>query len=195
MTALELEPALLGALEARAQGLPVEPVLGDAREMSLPGREYELCLVPMQTIQLFGGSGGRAAFLERAHAHLRTGALLCCALVTEPELFDVGRGDPEPAPEQVRIGGLLYVSSPTRVAVERGAITIERERTDDPGRASSRRRRDPARPPLAGRAARRGQARRVQPGGQPRDPPHARPHRRHRGDAPCLTPPPCRDPR
>lgn len=132
VTALELAPALLGALAARAQGLPLEPVQGDARGMSLPGREYELCLVPMQTIQLFGGPDGRAAFLERARTHLRAGALLCCALVTEPEPFDVGLGDPQPTPEQARIGGRLYVSSPTRVAVERSTITIERVRTTIP---------------------------------------------------------------
>jgi SAM-dependent methyltransferase len=132
VTALDLDPALLDALARRAEGLTVEPVLGDARTLSLPGRAFSLCLVPMQTIQLFGGPDPRGEFLTRAYGHLRGGALLCCALVTEPEPFDVGAGDPAPASEQMQVGPHLYVSSPTRVSVGACAITIERERRTVP---------------------------------------------------------------
>ena len=48
---------LLAALRERAGGLPVETVHADARELDLE-RRFPLIIVPMQTLQLLGGSGG-----------------------------------------------------------------------------------------------------------------------------------------
>lgn len=69
MVALDNTAPLLEALACRAQGLPVETVLADARDFSLD-RRVSLIVVPMQTLQLLGGSSGRAAFLRAALAQL-----------------------------------------------------------------------------------------------------------------------------
>ncbi|HEX5223735.1 MAG TPA: class I SAM-dependent methyltransferase, partial [Solirubrobacteraceae bacterium] len=84
VTALDISPALIAALRERARGLRVEPLVGDARSISLARTDYALCVVPMQTIQLLDARG-RAGLLRSARAHMRAGALLCCALVTAPE--------------------------------------------------------------------------------------------------------------
>ncbi|HMD57658.1 MAG TPA: class I SAM-dependent methyltransferase [Solirubrobacteraceae bacterium] len=137
VTAVEIRPELLCALIERAGGLAVEAVCADARTLSLSRRDYALCLVPMQTLQLFGGARERGAFLACARAHLRTGGLLCCALVTEPEAFDSAQGDAVLSAERARIGGREYVSRPTRVLLEPATITIERERRILPASAGS----------------------------------------------------------
>jgi SAM-dependent methyltransferase len=129
VTAVDLDGALLAALRERAAGLDVHTVRGDARTLALPRRDYALCLVPMQTLQLLGGPRGRSAFLRAAHAHLRPGALACCALVTAPQPFDADALGEGPAADSARIDGRLFVSAPRRVSVDRRRITIERERT------------------------------------------------------------------
>ena len=83
---------------------------------------------PMQTVQLLGGSDGRREFLRRAHAHLRPGGALVCAIATEIEPFDCDAGDVGPSPEIVRVGGVSYISRATRVRVGRRVVRIERER-------------------------------------------------------------------
>jgi SAM-dependent methyltransferase len=129
VSALDTDEELLAALRRRAGGDSPEIVHADARDFALPNRDCDLCIVPMQTIQLLGGSDGRARFLRCAHAHLRPGALLACAIVTELEPFDAeleGRG---PSPELSRVGDQLYVSRALSVRVNRQRIRIERERT------------------------------------------------------------------
>jgi hypothetical protein len=68
------------------------------------------------------------AFLARAHAHLRPGGVIACAILSTLEPFDCALGDAAPAPESARIDGMLYLSRPTRVAVLRSSVLIERER-------------------------------------------------------------------
>jgi SAM-dependent methyltransferase len=128
VTALDFDLALLGALQRRAGDLDVETVPADAREFELPRRDFGLCLVPMNTIQLLGGTAGRIAFLRRARAHLRAGGLLACTIIAGAEPFDCSRGDPGPSDETARVGPLLYVSRMTRVSVLEQALEIERER-------------------------------------------------------------------
>jgi SAM-dependent methyltransferase len=130
VSAVELRPALLEALRERAAdvGVEVEAVCADARTLALARRDHALCLVPMQTLQLLGGSAGRGAFLARAHAHLRPGALLACAIVTEFEPFDCDAGDPAPAPERADLGARRYESRPISVRVDARTIVIVRER-------------------------------------------------------------------
>jgi SAM-dependent methyltransferase len=128
VTALDLDPALLVALKERARGLGVEVVAGDARTFALPGHEFGLCVAPMQTIQLLGGSSARSSFLRRARAHLRPGGLLACAIVTELEPFDCAAGDVGPAAETARVDGDLYITSAVRVRMRRRSIRIERQR-------------------------------------------------------------------
>jgi SAM-dependent methyltransferase len=128
VTALDLDPDLLGALQGRAGDLLVETVCVDARSFELDRHDFALCLVPMQTIQLLGGSAERAAFLRCALAHLRLGGLLACAIVTELEPFDVADGSPGPTPETAHVGETLYVSQAASVRVLPERIVIERSR-------------------------------------------------------------------
>lgn len=128
VTALDFDPDLLGALRERTGGLEVETVCADARSFDLEQRDFALCLVPMQTTQLLGGSAERVALLRRAHAHLRPGGVLACAIVTALEPFDCAGGDIGPTPETARVGDALYVSRATRVDVRGRSFIIERER-------------------------------------------------------------------
>jgi SAM-dependent methyltransferase len=128
VTALDIRPELLAVLKARAGGLAVEAVCADARALELPERGYALVLMPMQTLQLLGGAGERGAFFARARAHMRPGALLACAIVTDLEPFDCGAGDLGPSPETVLVAGRRYISRATRVRVRTRSIAIERER-------------------------------------------------------------------
>jgi SAM-dependent methyltransferase len=128
VTALDRDAELLAALRERAAGLAVEAVCADARTFALERRDFALCIAPMQTVQLLGGSDGRVAFLRRAHAHLRPGGVLVCAIATEIEPFDCDAGDVGPSPEIVRLDGVSYISRATRVRVGRRAVRIERER-------------------------------------------------------------------
>jgi len=127
--ALDRDAELLRVLRARAGAASVETVCADARSLALPRRDLAVCLVPMQTIQLFAGAGNRLAFLRGARAHLREGGLLACAIVTDVEPFDCARGDMAPAPDRALVNGSCFVSRPTRVALDGERLRIERERT------------------------------------------------------------------
>jgi SAM-dependent methyltransferase len=128
LTALDLDAELLAALRERAAGLQVQTVCADARSFSLQHSDFALCVVPMQTLQLLGGSQGRLEFLRCARAHLRDGGVLACAIATEVEPFDCDAGDVGPSPEITRIEGVSYISRATRVRVGRHLVRIERER-------------------------------------------------------------------
>ena len=134
VTALDLDADLLAALRERAgrrpiAQIPVETVCADARTFELVRRDFAVCLVPMQTIQLLKGKGGRMQLLLRARAHLRPGGLLACAIVTQIECFDCSAGDPAPSPEVAHVNGLRYVSRATRVQLDGASVRIERERS------------------------------------------------------------------
>ena len=128
VTALDLEEELLAALRERAAGMAVETVRADARAFELERHDFALCIAPMQTVQLLGGTDRRVEFLRRARAHLRPGALLVCAIATEIEPFDCEAGDLGPSPEIARVDGVSYISRTTRVRVSRRTARIERER-------------------------------------------------------------------
>lgn len=128
VSALDLDPRLLAALEERAAGLPVRTLCADARGFRLEPTDHALCLVPMQTIQLLRGPADRAGLLESARAHLRPGSAIACAIVTHVEAFDCMDGSLGPSPEHARVGGKLYLSRAVRVQVEERFIRIERER-------------------------------------------------------------------
>ena len=132
VTALERSPALLEALARRAGGLPVQTVVGDARDFRLGEGDFDLCLVPMQTLQLLRSEDERRALFLRAAAHLRPGALLACAIVTAADEFDAMAassalpGSPGRGRARVRLAA-------ARVRVLDGSIRIERERVALPG--------------------------------------------------------------
>ncbi|MGH2904166.1 MAG: class I SAM-dependent methyltransferase [Solirubrobacteraceae bacterium] len=144
IVALDLDRDLLealrdrfGALRDRSEALrdrdrsgapAVQTVCADARSFDLAHRDFALCLVPMQTIQLLGDASGRRAFLRCAHAHLRPGGLLACAIATGLEPFDIADGVPAPTPETARLGDRLYVSQAESVRVLAGRVVIARSR-------------------------------------------------------------------
>ena len=126
VVALDAEPSLLAALERRAAGLPVETVVADAREFAL-GRRFPLILVPMQTLQLFGGADGRTAFLRRALEHLELGGLLAAAVADPLGCFDADHEVPPP-PDAREIGGVYYASQLVGVEDEGECAAIHRIR-------------------------------------------------------------------
>jgi SAM-dependent methyltransferase len=128
VTALDRDERLLAALSERAGGLPVETVAADAREFSLARGDYDLCLVPMQTLQLLRGAEQRRSLFAAARAHLRDGALLACAIVDQVDDFDSLDGGLGPPPERASIGSTLYLSRAIRVHRGERFIGIERER-------------------------------------------------------------------
>jgi SAM-dependent methyltransferase len=128
VTAVDRDRALLDALDQRAAAMEIETVCADARTLDLSRREYALCVMPMQTIQLLGGADGRVAFLARARAHVRAGGLVACAILGEVEPFDCSGGSIGPTPESARVDGFEYVSRAIRVGRSRRTVSIERER-------------------------------------------------------------------
>ena len=152
VVALDVDAALLEALEHRAAGLPVETIVADARELAL-GRRVSLVLVPMQTLQLLGGPRGRAAFLRRALAHLEPGGLLAAALGDAMDCFDEEhdrRRRPTPARSPVCATPASCSRSSTR-AVARQSTAVAR--SSNPGGAPKPRCGGRAGPRVPGRGA------------------------------------------
>jgi SAM-dependent methyltransferase len=130
LTALDRSPQLLEALSNRAReaGLEVETVPADARGFELSHRGFDLCLVPMQTLQLLRGESERRALFAAARAHLHPGGLLAVAIVTDVDSFDSRTGGLGPAPERATIAGGTYLSRAVQVECRERFIRIERER-------------------------------------------------------------------
>jgi SAM-dependent methyltransferase len=126
VVAVDRDPALLDALRERAAGLPVSAVVADARDFALD-RRFALVIVPMQTLQLLGGSAGRARFLECARAHLAGGGLLAVALADALEAFDADHDQP-PVPDLREVAGVVYASRPVAVRDLGDRAAIERVR-------------------------------------------------------------------
>ena len=127
IVALDLAAPLLEALACRAEGLPVETVVADARDFRLD-RRVSLIVVPMQTLQLLGGSSGRMAFLRAALEQLEPGCLLVGALADAQDCFDAEHDVPPP-PDTREILGVRYASQLLAVFDEgdRAAILRRRE--------------------------------------------------------------------
>ncbi len=127
MVALDNAAPLLEALASRAQGLAVETVLADARDFRLD-RPVSLIVVPMQTLQLLGGSSGRLAFLRSALEQLEPGGLVVAALADALDCFDAEHDVPPP-PDAREILGVRYASQLLAVFDEgdRAAILRRRE--------------------------------------------------------------------
>ena len=128
VTALDLDGKLLARLAADAGDLDVRTVTADARDFSLQ-ESFALCIVPMQTIQLLGGTDERRAFLTCAAAHLRSEGVLAIAITDELELFDAD--DQEvvaPLPDVCERDGVVYCSRPVAVRERDGGYVLERRR-------------------------------------------------------------------
>lgn len=130
VVALDRDPELLRELEDRAAGLAVETVCADAREFDLAGRLFPLIIVPMQTLQLLGGSAGHEAFLRRARAHLAPGGLVAVAIAGSGDFeeFEWQDGGRAPLPDITEIAGRAYFSQPTAVRRVGATFVLERRR-------------------------------------------------------------------
>jgi SAM-dependent methyltransferase len=126
VVALDADASLLQALEHRAACLPIETVVADARELAL-GRRFPLVIVPMQTLQLLGGTRGRTAFLRRALDHLNRGGVLAAAVADAVDCFDDEHELPPP-PDVFEIDGARYASRLLAVADEGDRAAIHRRR-------------------------------------------------------------------
>ncbi len=126
VVALDCDAELLGALEQRAGDAPVTTVVADARDFTLD-RTFGLVLVPMQSLQLFDGSEGRAAFLSRAREHLAPGGTIAIAIA---DVLDGVSGEyVEPPPPDLReIDGTVYSSRPVAVYQDGARVAIQRVR-------------------------------------------------------------------
>lgn len=129
VVAVDRDAVLLEELRRRAARLPVRAVVADARDLEL-GEAFALAIVPMQTVQLLGGAGARARFLDAARRHLRPGGTLAAALTAPLAPFEPDGDAPLPLPDVAEHGGWTYFSQPSAVRVSAdGTTTIERLRT------------------------------------------------------------------
>lgn len=128
VTAVDLDDELLEALRERTGELEVTTLVADARAFWL-GTTFPLIIVPMQTVQLLGGSEGRAAFLECAAFHLESPGVLAIAIAHDLELFDVSDGAvPGPLPDVIELDGIVYSSRPLAVRADADGFVLERRR-------------------------------------------------------------------
>jgi hypothetical protein len=105
----------------------VTTICADACEFTLPA-PVELCIVPMQTIQLLDGPEARARFLARARLAVLRGGMLALAIADALEPFEVANGSPEPLPDVGEFNGTVYSSRPLAVRPENGHFVLERRR-------------------------------------------------------------------
>jgi len=127
VTALDHDPALLAELERRSAPHTLTTVAADAREFEL-GERFALILMPMQTIQLLGGSDGRRRFLAHARRHLRPGGATAAAITETLERYGPADGLPLPTPDMREIEGVVYSSQPTAVREDDDGFILERLR-------------------------------------------------------------------
>jgi len=121
---LDLEPELIAALSARADGLPLETVIADAREFRLDD-DVMLALAPMQVLQLLEGTAARVACLRCVAAQLRQGGRFAAAILERmPEPDD----SPPPLPDVREVDGWVYSSLAVEAAVGPGEILVRRIR-------------------------------------------------------------------
>jgi SAM-dependent methyltransferase len=105
---LDSDPELIATLTDRARGLPVQPVLGDARSFELD-TDIALVLAPMQLVQLLSGSADRLECFGCIAAHLLPGGRIALAIVEELPRESEG---PQPPPDVCEVDGWVYSSLP-----------------------------------------------------------------------------------
>jgi SAM-dependent methyltransferase len=121
---LDVSSTFISALSDRAEELPVDALVGDAREFELPGK-FELVLAPMQLVQLFAGAEERKPCLQCVAAHLSQGGLAAFAIVESmPEPVDAS----PLLPDTREVDGWVYSSLPIEARVDSGSIQVRRLR-------------------------------------------------------------------
>jgi SAM-dependent methyltransferase len=121
---LDADPELIAALGERAAGLPVSPLLADARDFTLP-EPVALILAPMQLLQMLPDEAARLACLRCCAASLLPGGRVAAAIV---------EGMPEPEegapllPDVREVDGWVYSSLPLDATVGPERIVVHRLR-------------------------------------------------------------------
>jgi SAM-dependent methyltransferase len=121
---LDREPELIAALSARAEGLPLQALVGDAQSFELE-REIGLALGPMQLMQLLAGSEERVECLACIGSHLAPGARVALAIV---ESLPAAVEGPPPLPDVREVDGWVYSSLPLDAVDIGPEIVIQRLR-------------------------------------------------------------------
>ncbi len=121
---LDAEVELVATLADRAEGLPVQAVLGDARAFELD-TDIALALAPMQLIQLLPDRADRLECLGCIAAHLLPEGRIALAIVERLPAADAGS---PPLPDVREIDDWIYSSLPLDVAVDDEEIAIRRLR-------------------------------------------------------------------
>jgi SAM-dependent methyltransferase len=118
--ALDHDAELLAALQdrARAASLAVTTMLADARDFVV-GESVSLGLVPMQTVQLLGGSADRLALLRCAHRALGPGGRLALAVADVGQRLRGAVGE---------FDGTVYSSRPLAIHAQDDGFVLERRR-------------------------------------------------------------------
>jgi SAM-dependent methyltransferase len=121
---LDIDPELIAVQRERAAGLPVTPLLADARGFELP-EPVALALAPMQLLQMLADRAERLACLDSIAAQLLPGGRLAAAMVEgmpEPE-----EGEPL-LPDVREVDGWVYSSLPLEADVGAEHIVVHRLR-------------------------------------------------------------------
>jgi SAM-dependent methyltransferase len=114
----------VAVVNERADGLPVEAAVSDAREFAFD-EEFGLVLAPTQLLQLFADPGERRRCLRCVAAHLAEGGVAAFAIVESmPEPVDA----PPPLPDTREADGWVYSSLPVDSAVDAAGIRVRRLR-------------------------------------------------------------------
>jgi SAM-dependent methyltransferase len=121
---LDLSADFAAVVNERVGSLPVEVVVGDARDFALSER-FGVVLAPMQLLQLFADAEERVRCLRCVAAHLAAGGVAAFAIVESmPEPVDA----PPPLPDTREVEGWVYSSLPIEAATEPGRIRVRRLR-------------------------------------------------------------------
>ncbi|HEX4730850.1 MAG TPA: class I SAM-dependent methyltransferase [Solirubrobacterales bacterium] len=121
---LDYDEGLITAQRERAAGLPVTPLLADARGFELP-EPVALALAPMQLLQMLANRAERLACLDSIAAQLLPGGRVAAAMVEgmpEPE-----EGEPL-LPDVREVDGWVYSSLPLEAVVGPENIVVHRLR-------------------------------------------------------------------
>jgi SAM-dependent methyltransferase len=121
---LDSDPELIATLAARAKGLPLQPVLGDARGFELD-TDVALVLAPMQLVQLLSDRADRRECLGCIAAHLLPGGRIALAIVEGLPRESEG---PPPLPDVREVDGWVYSSLPVDAVDIGEEIVIRRLR-------------------------------------------------------------------
>jgi SAM-dependent methyltransferase len=121
---IDTDADLVLALADRAEGLPLEARLADAREFEL-GTDIALAVGPMQLAQLLSGPEERLSCLRTIAAHLLPGGRIAMAIVER--MPDLDGGAP-PLPDVREVDGWVYSSLPLEATEADGEIAIRRLR-------------------------------------------------------------------